>query len=120
MADGAMAVASDAQRFFDRLPPIIVEGLTPEQFSAIERAAGHAAWTGHPVNIRITIPLYFKNCYLTILAGADRRTRQRRAAERAKHPVRTVGNLLFVIAGAGFFYIAAVLAFLFYSSVLEF
>ena len=120
MADGAVAVAGDAERFFDRLPPHIAKGLTPEQYSAIARAAGHAAWTGHPVNIRITIPLLFKNCYLTILAGADRRNRERRIAERAKHPVRTAGNLMFVFAGAGLFYIAAVLGFLFYSSILEY
>ncbi len=59
----------------------------------------------HPVNIRLSIPL-LSTRYL--IMGRERRSPQRRAAERQKHPLQTKGNVacLFVagtIVGIGLF-----------------
>lgn len=55
---------------------------------------GSREWTGHPVDIRLTIPLPFRSFYITIVAGPERRSKVRRVSERKKHPLLTVGNLL--------------------------
>ena len=52
----------------------------------------------HAVDLRITIPLFFGRYYLTIVAGKERRSRSRLQEERQKHPLRTAGNTLFLLA----------------------
>ena len=54
--------------------------------------------SGHPVNIRLSLPLLFGRFYITIVAGRERRSRERLAAEARKHPLATAGNLLFLTA----------------------
>ncbi len=49
--------------------------------------------SNHAVNLRITIPFLVNTYYLTIVAGTERRSRERRAEERRKHPLLTVGNV---------------------------
>jgi hypothetical protein len=59
----------------------------------------HRPWiSDHPVNIRVSIPLIFGRYYLTIVAGKERRSDQRRAAEKSKHPLNTTGNVIFLSA----------------------
>jgi len=53
-------------------------------------------WQPHPINIRISIPLIFGRWYLTLLAGPERRDQTRRAKERRKHPLFTLGNVIFM------------------------
>ena len=79
-----------------------------------------ASWTGnHPVNIRLSIPLPFRRFYITIVAGPERRDRERLEAERFRHPLCKLGNIVFLgysglivmlalsalIIGAGVFFI---------------
>ena len=51
--------------------------------------------TNHAINVRLTIPLPFARCYLTIMGGKERREPNRRADERRKHPLVTKGNIIF-------------------------
>jgi hypothetical protein len=51
-------------------------------------------WASHPVDVRLTIPLPFRSFYLTIIAGPEKRGKQRRADERKKHPLLTFGNMI--------------------------
>ncbi len=60
-----------------------------------------------PVNIRLSVPLLRWRFYFAITGGQERRGAQRRAAERGHHPLRTPGNVLFVVAGAMVLYMAA-------------
>lgn len=108
MPDGTHAGEVVEQRFFDRLPPHIVASLTVEQRSAIAAAAGEPEWTGHPINIRFSLPALFGRAYVTIVAGRERRDGRRRHHDRTRNPLNTVGNLVFVIGAAILFYIAAV------------
>ena len=56
-----------------------------------------ASWAGeHAVNIRLSIPLVFRRFYVTIVAGPERRDRERLEAERARHPVYKLGNIVFL------------------------
>jgi hypothetical protein len=54
-----------------------------------------AGWRGsHPVNIRITLPSPWGRVFVLLLAGPERRSPDRRRAERARHPLATLGNIL--------------------------
>ena len=66
-----------------------------------EEGESRSEWLGHPVDIRLTIPLPFRSFYVTIVAGPERRAKERRAGERKKHPLLTLGNLtVYLIAGS--------------------
>ncbi len=58
-----------------------------------------APWEGdHPINLRLSIPLLFKRYYVSIVAGEERRSPERRVEERQKHPIKTIGNLTVLLA----------------------
>ena len=107
MPDGTHAGRVVEQRFFDRLPPHILASLTAEQRSAIAAAADEPEWTGHPINIRVSLPAILGRAYITIVAGRERRDGQRRRHDRVRNPLNTVGNLAFVFVAAFVFYISA-------------
>jgi hypothetical protein len=52
-------------------------------------------WGEHPVNLRITV---FGRYYVTIVAGKERRSVDRRNAERQNHRLNTLGNTLTALA----------------------
>ena len=59
--------------------------------------ADRDAWRAeHAVNLRFTIPLPFTRFYLTVVGGRERRSPDRRAGERRKHPLATKGNIIFL------------------------
>lgn len=61
------------------------------------KAPGDTPWENdHPVNIRLTIPLFKWLCYVTLVAGKERRSAQRMAEERQKHPLGKTGNVLII------------------------
>lgn len=112
---------SDAQvALFDRLPPEILGSLTARQKSAIASAAGAADWKGHPVNIRLSLPFLPRRWYVTIVGGPERRARERRRSDRAVNPIRTAGNLVFILCSAIIFYGIAIGTFLVSSSVIDY
>lgn len=47
------------------------------------------------MNIRVSIPFFFASYYFTLVAGKERRSRSRRAAERKNHPLYQIRNILF-------------------------
>jgi hypothetical protein len=72
------------------------------QTGAPSAGASQHQWGSHPVNIRFTIPLLFRSYYITVLVGPERRSKGRRAIERQKHPLFTLGNVIvYLLAGAG-------------------
>lgn len=50
----------------------------------------------HPVNFRISIPVFVGRYYVTIVAGPERRNAERRKTERRRHPMITAGNLFLI------------------------
>jgi hypothetical protein len=57
--------------------------------------AAARAWDEHPVNLRITV---FGRYYVTIVAGKERRSVDRRIAERHNRRLNTLGNTLTALA----------------------
>ena len=102
-----------------RLPEEIRDGLAPEQVSAIRKSI-REDWGGHPVNIRLNIPLLFKRGYVTMVAGVCKRDPERHKQDREVHPLRTIGNILFVGGCAALIYLVVIAAILFYSSAIDF
>ena len=56
----------------------------------------HAEPVRYPVNLRITVP-FPRPFFITLIVGRERRGRERRRAERARHPINTWGNLFTVL-----------------------
>lgn len=75
------------------------DGVGPE--TAAAAGPRDAPWRGgHPVNVRLSVPLPFGRYFLTIVAGSERRNAARRASERRRHPLATFGNVvLFFVVG---------------------
>ncbi len=66
---------------------------------ANRKTLGGTPWeSDHPINLRLSIPLLFKRYYVTIVAGEDRRSPERLAAERQKHPIKTTANVILLFA----------------------
>lgn len=55
-------------------------------------------WGQHPLNLRVTLPLPFRRWYVTLVAGPERRSTERLTAERDKHPLDTLPNLMFLLS----------------------
>jgi len=97
----------------DTYTPLQALGQTPARGSpdgpfvapktgAPSAGASQSRWENHPVNIRFTIPLLFRSYYITVLIGPERRSKERRAIERQKHPLFTPGNVIvYLLSGAG-------------------
>jgi len=59
-----------------------------------------------PVNIRLSVPMLRWRFYFAVTGGRERRGAERLAAERGRHPLRTPGNVLVLVAGAMLVYLA--------------
>ncbi len=96
---------------------------TLKSFSEGQKQALHEVITdpkaGPPVNIRLTVPLWRRQFYLTVLSGQEKRSSDRRRFERARYPLRTIANIFFAISFAVAFYALALVALALFSSVLE-
>ena len=78
------------------------------------------SWRAHPVDLRFTMPLLGFSIYLTVVAGQERRSGDRRRTERRRHRVHTFGNVAFVALVTGSLYLAFLLAALAASAVIDF
>ncbi len=89
------------ERQHERLEQETREGLSDNSSISTRKAPGGEPWgNDHPVNIRLSIPLLFGRYYVTIVAGKERRSGERLASERKKHPLMKLGNLV-VMAACG-------------------
>ncbi|MHA1568813.1 MAG: hypothetical protein ACTSXZ_05035 [Alphaproteobacteria bacterium] len=101
----------------ERLPRHIAASFTLEQRRALTRALQNQNSAPHVVNIRLSVPLLFKRYYMSIFVGAERRSAARRHAERVVNPLKTTGNMVFVIIAAIALYSAGVVGLMLLSSV---
>jgi hypothetical protein len=109
-----------ADQLLARLPEDVFDSLTPEQTTAIRKAAQERAWRDdHTVNIRLTIPFPVRPIYLGVVAGRERRNSTRQQILRIQHPLHTVGNFIFAAAGSALLTIALAIG-LILGSILEF
>jgi len=85
-----------------------------------EAAAPVAGWKKHAINIRLSIPHLKGRWYLTVLGGSEKRDAIRRAEERERHPLRTVGNIFFAVGLVAIFYVVVIFAMAMHTSMVEF
>ncbi|MGI9434121.1 MAG: hypothetical protein ACR2Q4_04710 [Geminicoccaceae bacterium] len=75
----------------------MAEGATVTAGTAEKHIYAGQEWTAdHPLNVRISIPLFFGQYYVTVVAGKERRTRARLACDRRQHPLETPRNFAFI------------------------
>ncbi|MCR6629489.1 MAG: hypothetical protein NVV74_05190 [Magnetospirillum sp.] len=112
--DGAL------ETLLDRIPPEVAETFTPTQRAALWNAVKPVSWRRHPVNIRLSFPIIGGRYFLTVVGGPEKRSSERRVRERTMFPLRTAGNILFLLGLGGAFYLAAVLGIVLFSNLIEF
>lgn len=65
---------------------------------AAKPKVGERDWAQHPLNLRVSLPLPFGRWYVTLIAGKERRGKERLVVEREKHPLETAPNLMFLFS----------------------
>ncbi len=89
------------ERQHERLERETREEVGDNASASPRKAPGGEPWgNDHPVNIRLSIPLLFGRYYVTVVAGKERRSGERQASERKKHPLMKLGNIV-VMAACG-------------------
>lgn len=102
------------------IPQPVIDTFTPEQRAALWNAAKPVSWRKHPINIRITFPFMGNRYFVTVVGGYERRGLDRIERDRKMHPLRTAGNVLFMLGVGGAFYLAAVIGMFTFSNLIEF
>lgn len=102
------------------LPESLRASLSAEQCRGLDEALSSRPWRRHAVNLRFSIPFPGGPFYVTLVADRERRDPDRRAQERTRHPWRTAGNLVFVLAVLLLVYGLAILGTLTFAAVIEF
>ena len=105
---------------FSRLPGWVIDTLSPEQKDAIYKAAEENAWGRHPVNIRFSLPGVGRRYFLTVVAGEEKRSSERRAHEKHRYPLRTAANIFFFAGIAAVFYLIGIVAVALQTSLVAF
>lgn len=113
-SDGAL------EMLLDRIPPEVAETFTPAQRAALWSAVKPVSWRRHPVNIRLSFPIIGGRFFVTVVGGPEKRAGERRSRERRMFPLRTMGNILFLLGVGGAFYLTAVLGLVLFSNLIEF
>ena len=80
-------------RLLAPMPEPVRSSFAPDQLAALDDALSDRPRHRPAVNLRFSLLGRF---FLVIRAGREGRNRQRRAAERERHPLRTLANILFL------------------------
>lgn len=120
MPDGPVIDATIHERFFQRLPADVADGLTAEQRTAISAALAAEPKTAPWVSIRFAMPAPVGRWFMNVFLGRERRSRDRLKRDRAARPLTSFGNVLLIAAGIAVFSVLSVIALLLYLPLLEF
>ncbi len=82
------------RRLLADMPEDVANSFTEFQLTMIEHALDGGCWREHLVDIRLSIPLLWRRFYFVILAGPERRSRERRRGERRRRPLGTIANIV--------------------------
>jgi hypothetical protein len=102
------------------LPDDVIASFTADQRAALWNAAKPISWRKHPINIRLTFPFFGNRHFVTIVGGFERRSAERVKRDHQMNPLRTAGNILFMLGVGGAFYLAAVVGMFAFSNLIEF
>lgn len=80
---GAKDIDVYTQHVMSNISPEVFSSLNLVQIQAIEQALGRSApFKRHPIDLRLTINLYFIRFYFVFLLGRDRRSRVRQIEQK--------------------------------------
>lgn len=108
------------ETLLDRLPTEVVDSFTPAQRAALWNAVKPTSWRRHPIHIRLSFPFVTGNVFITVVGGLEKRSNERRARERRMFPLRTMGNILFLLGLGSAFYAVALVGIFVFSNLIEF
>lgn len=94
--------------------------MTAQDIDTNREPDGYVVTARHPVDLRLTLRLPGRSVFLSLVAGREKRSEDRRAVERKQHPLHTLGNIVFMISSLTGFYVIALAATLTLGSVLQF
>ena len=99
-ADDTVTRTVQANWLFARLTPWIIDSLSAEQKEALHKVIDDPTWDLPPVNIRMHVPFFRWRYYMTLVAGEEKRSYERRTYDRHRYLVRTIANIFFSSAFA--------------------
>ncbi|WP_413171274.1 hypothetical protein [Anabaena azotica] len=85
------------ENFFAQVSPEIAATFTKEQIEALQKGFPSREWNDHSIDLRISFPVSLISFYLVILAGEERRSKQRLQYEKNLYPLWTPGNIFFIM-----------------------
>jgi hypothetical protein len=115
-----MSAEGALETLLERVPPEVAETFTPAQRAALYNAIKPVSWRRHPINIRLSFPVFGQRYFVTVVGGVERRSDVRLHRERRIFPLRTTGNILFLLGIGSTFTLASVLCLLLLSKLIEF
>ncbi|MEO0852929.1 MAG: hypothetical protein AAFY15_05430, partial [Cyanobacteria bacterium J06648_11] len=87
-----------AVSFWHQIPARILASLTPEQGEALDCALKPYRWQTHLLDWRGAVAWGDRRYGFALVSGPERRSLERRLAERAQHPLWTTANTAFLVA----------------------
>ncbi len=72
------------KRFLSQIPTEVAVTFTTEQLEEIRKQLGDRQWHLHPLDVRLSFPIFGRWFYLVILAGRERRKQPRQQQEWGK------------------------------------
>jgi hypothetical protein len=85
------------ERLFAQITPEVANKFTFQQIEAVKRGFGYNSRSRHLLDIRVSVPIPGLRFYLVLLAGSERRSKQRLRFDKGLYPFWTPSNILFVI-----------------------
>lgn len=107
------------EQLLERLPPQVLDSFTPDQRAALWVAANPTSWRRHPIHVRLSFPFFGDHFFLTVVGGMERRSEERVSRESQMFPMRTPGNLMFLLGLGTAFSVAAALSVLLVTSLID-
>ncbi|MEE8516083.1 MAG: hypothetical protein V3T02_05525, partial [Alphaproteobacteria bacterium] len=82
------------EKLLARIPEGSGITFTDEQLEVVDLAFSN--WNGvHPIDIRCSIPIW-RRFYISLVAGPERRSKERRQQDREAHPLMIFGNIVLI------------------------
>ena len=76
-------------RLIDDMPSDIRDSFSEAQREALNEAMSTRTWRHQSVDIRLSLSLFSRRYFMTVVAGREQRPRVRHKAERVFHPLGT-------------------------------
>jgi hypothetical protein len=95
------------------------QGLNADDADTLSGNKNPTTWVSHPIDIRISLPFLHRRFYFTVVAGQERRHKDRVQADRQTYPLITAGNVMFSLGVATLFTLAALAVLVAHSAIIE-